>query len=108
MGGEKASLEIKYYEISNNLYTRIEIEQIVNRKTVKIVVDSNVSLDSVYNLLMEILRFENLYEGIFFMFTSFKVDGAEFCSWLVEPKKEVVIWQKIRCFPANQRMLSTK
>lgn len=56
---------------------RIEIEQIVNRKIVKIIADSNVSLDRVYSLLMEILRFENLYEGIFFMFTSFKVDGAE-------------------------------
>lgn len=56
---------------------KIEIYQIVNRKTVKIIADGNVSLDSVYSLLMEILRFENLYEGIFFMFTSFKVDGAE-------------------------------
>lgn len=55
----------------------IKVEQIFYRKTVKIVADSVTCLKSVYNLLMEVLRFENLYEGIFFTFTSFKVDNEE-------------------------------
>lgn len=55
----------------------IKVQQLFNRKTVKIVADRITYLDSVYNLLMEVLRFENLYDGIFFTFTSFKVDNEE-------------------------------
>lgn len=61
----------------SGIYYSIKVEQIFNRKTVKIVADRIACLDSVYTLLMDILRFENLYEGLFFMFTSFNIDGEE-------------------------------
>lgn len=61
----------------SGIYYSIEVEQMFNRKIVKIAADSITCLKSVYNLLMEVLRFENLYEGLFFKLTSFKVDNDE-------------------------------
>lgn len=55
----------------------VEVKQMFNRKIVKIIADRTTYLHNIYMLLMDVLRFENLYDGIFFMFTSFKVDGEE-------------------------------
>lgn len=56
----------------------INIKLLCNRKSISISSDKQTSLDAFYAILMEIMRFENLYEGCFFPLVSLKIDGEEF------------------------------
>lgn len=68
------SIKIKRQKIT---YT-VDIFVLCNRKTITICADTQVSLSLFYELLIEIIRFENLFEGLFFPPKSIKIDEEEF------------------------------
>lgn len=55
----------------------ITVVQLVNHKTLQITTSENVSFNDLYELAMDILRFENLFEGRFFAIKSFFVDNQD-------------------------------
>ena len=62
----------------NNITYKIKIALTVNRK--KIIIESSPvsTVDATIHIIHEILRFENLFEGMFFPLISFTVDGEDY------------------------------
>lgn len=60
-----------------NIYYDITIKLVVNKKEIIIEADSDSTIYNMYSIVMEILRFENMFEGIFYSTQSFEVDGIE-------------------------------
>lgn len=61
-----------------NITYTVDIVVFCNRKTISLTADKQVIFDQQYKLLMEFILFENLFEGRFFPFVSFKIDGVEY------------------------------
>lgn len=61
----------------NYVKYKISTHTAVNKKDINIIADKPVSFDTLVNLLLELLRFENLFDGRFFPATSIIVDGTE-------------------------------
>lgn len=62
----------------------IDIRTMVNKKEIKIVSDKKCSIMEMYYHTMEILRFENLFDGIFFNVKSFVADDIEYVEYIRE------------------------
>lgn len=61
----------------NNVKYHISSKLFANRKIISITSDKMVTLGIMYELLMDVVWFENLFEGRFFPFVSFKIDDNE-------------------------------
>lgn len=65
------------YKRKNVLYT-IDIKLTANRKIINLTADTECSVMDMYYFIIDILRFENLFEGLFYTVSSFLGDGIEY------------------------------
>ena len=63
----------------------ISIVLLSNKKSIQIIASAAVCFNDLYEIAMDIIRFENLFEGRFFTIKSFCIDNQEFIEQ-VEPK----------------------
>ena len=71
------NLQRKWSTQRRNIKYIIEITTINNRKTIDIKLSSPEKFNEVFELLCEILRYENLFDGRFFPLDKIEVDGAD-------------------------------
>ncbi len=69
--------ENQFHIKRQNIIYNISIKQVVNEKTISVTSSEECSVMSIYYLMMEIMRFENLFDGRFFPVQSFTVDEIE-------------------------------
>lgn len=62
----------------NNVKYDISIKAFCNKKDITILLDRDVNIETFYNIVTEIFRFENVFEGRFFKISSFKIDNQEY------------------------------
>lgn len=62
----------------NNINYKIKVVLTANRKKVEIVSESLSTINAMLSIIHEILRFENLFEGLFFPLVSFMADGNDY------------------------------
>ena len=62
----------------NNVTYKIRIVLTANRKKIEIEASPISSIDAMLNIVHEILRFENLFEGMFFPLVFFTADGENY------------------------------
>lgn len=62
----------------NNIKYKIKIVLTANRKKVEILSESPSTIDAMSSIIHEILRFENLFEGLFFPLVSFTADETNY------------------------------
>lgn len=67
----------KLYIKRNKIYYDITIILTGNRKKINVEANQECTISSMYSIVMEILRFENLFEGLFYSLKSFSADGME-------------------------------
>lgn len=72
--GRNNALSIKRQGVSYHA----DITVIANRKEIVVSSDQESTLGKMYGFIMDIVWFENLFEGCFFPFVSWKVDGEEY------------------------------
>ncbi len=62
----------------NNIKYKIKVVLTENRKKVEIFSESLSTIDAMSSIIHEILRFENLFEGLFFPLVSFMADETDY------------------------------
>lgn len=62
----------------NNIKYKIKVVLTANRKKVEILSESLSTIDAMSSIIHEILRFENLFEGLFFPLVSFTADEKDY------------------------------
>lgn len=69
--------ETKFWITRNHVNYAIEIQQLANKKEICIESSDDVKLDMHYEIAMDVIRFENLFEGRFYSIKSCRFDDVE-------------------------------
>ena len=67
-----------YFTKKKKLNYKIKVVLTANRKKVEIYSESLSTIDAMSSIIHEILRFENLFEGLFFSLISFTADEKDY------------------------------
>ena len=62
----------------NNIKYKIKVVLTANRKKIEVLSEPHSTIDAMSSIIHEILRFENLFEGLFFPLVSFMADETDY------------------------------
>lgn len=62
----------------NNIKYKIKVVLTANRKKIEVLSESHSTIDAMSSIIHEILRLENLFEGLFFPLVSFMADETDY------------------------------